>query len=375
MKKSLIVLSLTAFIAGGVQAAAKPLSIIEQGSFATGGSVKQSQGHYNPRPAITQNTDSNSFLAVYQASVAEGGQTLHGDHAAVFYQIPENPKALPIVFLHGAGQSMRTWQTTPDGREGYQNLFLRAGYPVYLIDQPRRGQAGRATVDGSIAAAPDDQFWYAQFRLGEYPNRFDGIAFPKSKAALTQFFRQMTPNTAPFNSKIIAQSLAALFDRIGSGILLAHSQGGDPAWQTALLSDKVKAIATFEPGNFPFPKNETPSTLKSAFGDVTPQSISDEDFAKFTRLPIIIYYGDNIPAEEEVTNSQSQDQWRIRLALAQKWMDTVNRHGGDATLIHLPKIGIKGNTHFIMSDTNNAEVFSHLQNWLKQKGLDYRSLD
>jgi hypothetical protein len=32
------------------------------------------------------------------------GQTYHGDHASVFYQIPVNPHKYPIVMLHGAGQ-------------------------------------------------------------------------------------------------------------------------------------------------------------------------------------------------------------------------------------------------------------------------------
>jgi hypothetical protein len=49
--------------------------------------------------------------------------------------------------------------------------------------------------------------------------------------------------------------------------------------------------------------------------------------------------------------------------------DVVNRHGGDVTIVHLPKIGIKGNTHFIMSDLNNQEFAGHLSAWLDQKGL------
>ena len=53
---------------------------------------------------------------------------------------------------------MRAWQTTPDGREGFQNIFLRKRYPVYLVDQPRRGQAGRSSAEGKITATPDDQF-------------------------------------------------------------------------------------------------------------------------------------------------------------------------------------------------------------------------
>lgn len=74
------------------------------------------------------------------------GQKAYGDHAYVFYQIPAQAKKYPIVFQHGGAQSKRTWETTPDGREGFQNIFLRKGYSVYLLDQPRIGEAGLATV-------------------------------------------------------------------------------------------------------------------------------------------------------------------------------------------------------------------------------------
>lgn len=235
-----------------------PLSIEKQGTFAVGGTVKTSAGTYNPRPAITQGKTSNNFMDVFNASIQSGGQTLHGDHATVHYQIPVNAKRLPLVFLHGAGQSMRSWQTTPDGREGWDTLFLRKGYGVYLIDQPRRGQSGRSTVDATVPATPDDQFWFAQFRMGEYPTFFKNVAFPRDEQSLDQFFRQMTPNIGAFDADLISGSLKALFDRIGNGVLVTHSQGGIVGWYAGIKSpNKIKAIVAIEPGNFlkPFKKN------------------------------------------------------------------------------------------------------------------------
>lgn len=73
------------------------------------------------------------------------GRTFHGDHAYVFYQIPEKARKYPLVFAHGVGQFSKTWETTPDGRDGFQNIFLRRNFSVYLVDQPRRGNAGRST--------------------------------------------------------------------------------------------------------------------------------------------------------------------------------------------------------------------------------------
>lgn len=345
-----------------------PLTIEQQGSFAIGGVVKTSEGNYNPRPEITQSKTSNDFMAVYKANMTNGGQTLHGDHASVFYQIPTDAKPLPLVFLHGAGQSMRTWQTTPDGREGWNNLFLRKNYAVYLVDQPRRGWSGRSTVDGAIPALPDDQFWFAQFRMGEYPHFFKDVAFPQDEASLDQFFRQMTPNTGQFDVDVISDSLKALFERIGNGILVTHSQGGSPGWLTGIKApEKVKGIVAIEPGNFPFPEGEVPPVIESVYGNITPDSVKKADFDKLTRIPIIIYFGDNIA--DKPSKIQGEDQWRIRLTLAKQWAEVVNKHGGNVQVVHLPEVGIKGNTHFMMQDLNNVEVAEYLLGWLKAKGL------
>lgn len=56
--------------------------------------------------------------------------------------------------------------------------------------------------------------------------------------------------------------------------------------------------------------------------------------------------------------------------MGKKFAELVNKYGGDATVIHLPEIGIKGNTHFMFSDLNNVEIADLLSNWLAEKGLD-----
>lgn len=56
--------------------------------------------------------------------------------------------------------------------------------------------------------------------------------------------------------------------------------------------------------------------------------------------------------------------------MAKQFVEAINRHGGDATLVHLPDIGIKGNSHFLMQEKNNAEIMQLVLNWLHEKGLD-----
>lgn len=332
----------------------KPLIIAAQGSFLVGG---------------VKTTQSGSFALA--DALKPTGQTFHGDHAYAFYQIPVKARKYPLVFLHGAGQSKKTWETTPDGREGFQNIFLRRGYGVYLLDQPRRGEAGKSTVSATITPTADEQFWFTQFRIGNYPEYFEGVQFPKDSASLAQFYRQMTPNTGSFDANVIADAVSALFDKIGGGVLITHSQGGGPGWTTAIKNEKIKAIVAYEPySGFVFPKGELPEPIKSAglFGELKGVEIPLADFNKLTKVPIVVYYGDNIAAEP--TAVWNKDHWRSGLEMARIWAATINKHGGDASVVHLPEIGIKGNTHFPFSDLNNIEIADLLSKWLKEKGLD-----
>ena len=332
---------------------AAPLSIEKQGSFAVGGTVVEATEPYDPRHPTPQS------------------QTLHGDHANVNYQIPVDAKKPPLVFLHGAGQSMRTWQSTPDGRDGYQNIFLGKGYPVYLVDQPRSGDAGRSTVKGEIPATPDEQFWFGQFRLGIWPDFYADTQFAQGEENLDQFFRQMTPNTGPFDAGLVADSLKALFGRIGDGVLVTHSQGCGPGWLAGMGSGNIKAIAAYEPGSgFVFPEGEVPEPIDNAspFSPLKASSVPKQEFMELTRKPIVIFYGDNIPSDRVA--EPHKDYWRSAREMAGKFVDAVNRHGGDACIINLPDRGLTGNTHFPFSDRNNEAVAEIFEQWLKQKGLD-----
>lgn len=330
------------------------LVIREQGSFFVGGTVKTEQGVYDTHHALEPN-----------------GQTLHGDHAYVSYQIPTNAREYPLVFLHGSGQSAKTWETTPDGREGFSNIFLRRGFGIYLIDQPRRGRAGRGMESGQINSTPDDQFWYETFRIGVWPDYYEGSQFPRQPEALEQFFRQMTPDTAPYDEQVVSDAVAALFDKIGGGILVTHSQGGGPGWHTAIKSKNVRAIVSYEPGSgFVFPEGEVPDSLPTInpLGALTANVVSLAEFERLTRIPIVIYYGDNIPAEP--SDVWGQDGWRVRMQMARLFAECINRHGGDASVVYLPDVGLHGNTHFPMSDLNNTQVADLLSEWFKRKELD-----
>ncbi|WP_028465421.1 alpha/beta hydrolase [Nisaea denitrificans] len=329
-----------------------PLTIREQGSFTAGGTISTEPGSFDPRKPFEP-----------------AGQTYRGDHLYTFYQIPVSPRKYPIVMWHGYGQFSKTWETTADGREGFQNIFLRRKFPVYLIDQPRRGNAGRSMAGTTLTPKPDEQFWFGQFRVGVWPNYFDGVQFPRDAESLDQYFRAMTPDTGPLDVNLMSDTVSDLFGKIGPGILFTHSHSGGMGWSAAMKSADIKAIVAFEPGSgFTFPESEVPDPLPSSFDTLKGVPVAMSDFLKLTKIPIIIFYGDNIPGTP--TDIPTQDAWRVRLEMARIWSETVNKHGGDVTLVHLPDIGITGNTHFPFSDLNNVEIADLVSKFLTEKDLD-----
>lgn len=346
-----------------------PLVVAEQGSFTVGGATKQHEGNFS-----------------VQHFLEPTGQTAYGDHAYVYYQKPLQPRDLPLIFEHGGAQTKRTWESTVDGREGFQNIFLRKGYSTYLVDQPRIGEAGLALQadDGSnpYAANPmyADHTMFMLCRIGTYDQSgklkpYDNVAFPHDTASLDQFQRTWTPYTGKLDDGVSADALAALLKKTGPGVLVTHSMGGTVGWRTVFRTDNVKGIVAFEPGGSPFlfPEGEKPAQIVASYAPVsaTAMEVPLQDFEKLTKIPIILFYGDNIA--KEASDDVGPDKWRTEMAMAQKFVEAINRHGGQAELVHLPDIGIYGNTHFLMGDTNNKQIAELMEQWLEKHGLAERT--
>lgn len=333
--------------------AGKPITIAQQGSFTVGGNTLQRHGTF----------DNHKFVG--WATQAEEGQSYRGDHAYVEYQIPENAKRLPMVFVHGYGGSGACWQTTPDGRDGFQTLMLRRGYSTYVMDLPGRGRASRSTAETTVKPVADEMFWFDVWRMGQWPRWNDDVQFPKDSASLSQFFRLMVPNLS--DSKNDVPTINSLVEKVGDNILVTHSAGGVLGW-LAGVNPKVKAVAAYEPGSFVFPEGEVPAKIDGLTGGTEGIALPKAQFELLTMKPIVLYFGDYIT--EKVTNNLGDENWRVRLQMARKFVETINRHGGNATLVEFPKEGIHGNTHFLMLDLNNDILASHLEKWLEKNGLN-----
>jgi hypothetical protein len=108
-----------------------PMTIQEQGSFAVGGTIVTAPGTFDPI----------GHGAYNPADQSVAGQTLHGDHAYVFYQVPTNARRLPLVMWHGHGQSGKTWERRPTAARDSRPSFC--GADSRCTSSTSRGAAAR----------------------------------------------------------------------------------------------------------------------------------------------------------------------------------------------------------------------------------------
>lgn len=333
-----------------------------------------------PQKSIVLKTMGSLFFGG-NVTTLKNGVTFHGDHGYAQYYIPQNSRTLPIVMWHGIGQSGKTFESTPDGREGYQAILTRRDWSIYILDQPRRGRAGRTLAATGEAASPtalyESAAWDA-FRFGLWappagPTVFPNVQMPMDGYTIDQFFRQQTPDTGrEQDRKTLGETVGKLFAEIGPGILMTHSQSGQHGWATAMEQpDLVKAIVAYEPGHYVFPEGENPKDIPRGALHVTAMdtpTVPVAEFTKLTRMPILIVFGDNIATD--ISNVYNSEVWRASSLRGRQFVDAVNRHGGDARIVFLPELGIRGNTHVPFADRNNIQVADHLEAWLHEKGLD-----
>ena len=310
------------------------------------------------------------------------------DHGFAEWFIPPRARRHPMVLVHGS--SSRTYQTTFDGKPGFQTLLLGERYPVYLVDLPWTGRAGKACSE--YTWSPVNNTFSARFvftnRVGSWaPNTpassqrfFPGVAFSKDPKALDQYLRNQyvefnTPNNIEIESTALAVLLEELYKEHGIGAILhthssSHSRGLLVPRKTTTLAGQIGWEPSFPPV---FPMGELPPPIPRADGVLVPAGteVPLAEFMKLTKHPILLIWGDFIPKELAAANAGTALETRRIWVEQYKLFATVaNRHGGNVKNVILPEAGVLGNTHHPMADTNNAQVFRVVSQWLKMENLD-----
>jgi pimeloyl-ACP methyl ester carboxylesterase len=299
----------------------------------------------------------------------------------VQYQVPPNARTLPLVLVHGGGGTGQVWESTADGREGFQSLLLRRGYAVYIVDAPRGGRSGFPAFNGPLGWLDDEhqlvhdhttrtgrEHAWSRWRLGpRYPELFAVQAFPME--AVETFLRHIRPRVSD-DPYVAAGALVALLDKIGPAILVTHSNSGLWGWLTASRSAHVRAIVSYEPAVV-FPPDHMPQPVALFKGSqAAGVQVSFAEFSSLAKIPVQVVFGDNIPSSP--VPELPADGRRAQVISARVFAETLNRQGGRASVLLLREAGLKGNSHFPFSDLNNVEVADQLAAFLTKSGLDGR---
>ena len=313
-----------------------PLSLADEGSFFVGGksittSFPDARGGAPPTPGL---------IAVNQMYV--------------HYRIPVASNGHAIVMVHGANHTGQSFETTPDGREGWATWFTRKGFSTYVVDHAGRGRSGfdptpinraRAgqTMTGlpSIAVGTRQAAWMS-YRLGpQYPQFWPDSQFPAE--ALDHYFMQVAPmaeSTLDGEGGNTVDALGQLLDRIGPAIVLVHSQSG--AYGLQLVRKNTQAM----------------KALISVEGDCAP--ITDEELkGAFAHVPLLSVWGDHSFGFA----SRNGDDRRNPCVTT---VGNINRAGGKALFMLLPDLGIKGNSHMMMLEKNNTVIADRIIDWVNR---------
>jgi pimeloyl-ACP methyl ester carboxylesterase len=318
-----------------------PLQVREIGSFHVGGRVVSLDGM--PRREIIPSPGAPPI------QMDPNGQFQVEQMYAQYVKLAEPRARYPLLLWHGGGLTGVTWETTPDGRPGWQMYFLHQGHDVYVSDAMERGRSGWARFPEIFSGEPVFRAMgegWGLFRVGLQSGwsakaaerkAFANTRFPV--AAWDAFARQSVPRWATTDSQIQA-AYNDYVQKVCPCVIIVHSQGGNFAFNAALAApDKVRAVVAIEPSGTP-----------SAGTDASP----------LRGVPHLIVWGDHF--------SQSPFWQQIR-GNVERWAGAIRDAGGTADIMDLPARGLHGNSHMMMMDTNSDEVAGRIQAWIAQRGL------
>jgi hypothetical protein len=336
--KQIVWMFAAAALAGCAQA---PIALKDMGSFHIGGREHTISGKPVKEIVFTPGgmpakLDPNGVYQVEQMYVQ--------------YFIPQSQRGtLPLLMWHGGGLTGVTYETTPDGREGWLNYFIKKGWAVYNSDAVERGRSGWAMYPEVFKGEPvflTKENPFERFRIGAGPGSYNkdpakmklmpGSQFPAD--GYDNFTKQGVPRWTTTDDAIISAYIE-LVDNVCPCVVLVHSQSGQFGQKVAQARpDKVKALVLVEP---------------SSAGDL---KLVD----RLKNIPMLTIYGDYV---------EQDSRWRTIRANQLKFLEQVAAAGGRSDLVDLPKIGIHGNSHMIMMDRNSDQVAGIIQAWLEKQGL------
>ncbi len=279
---------------------------------------------------------------------AENGSVQVYNQMYVGYQLPaEKSHKYPLILVHGGGGQASDWFSTPDGRDGWRDYFLTAGFDVYWVDRPGYGRSPTNIRYGELAASANSSIINFLARSEHWP----GDSQDPDDPAIVEWLSSSPPGPYAGDS-IAAADISKLLERIGPAILVTHSAGAASGWlATDLNSDKVAGVIAFEPGA----SNMTSSIREG----LTFEPALAADFAPYKDAEGCEMQSPNNPsrllnfAAVPVHLVGSELGLIAGLPCAVK---VFQQAGVSVDYTYLPDLGFFGNGHFMMAEKNNGEL-------------------
>jgi pimeloyl-ACP methyl ester carboxylesterase len=280
--------------------------------------------------------------------------------SGLYYELvgAEETQHPPILFIHGGGSTGADFRATPDGRVGWADLLGERGYLSWVTDWPGAGRSG-----------------YRDLTQFTYDDAVDG-------------YRRLLRD-------VIARPV----------VVVPHSMGGAIAWK--LLEEVpdyvagVVALAAVHPANLDTPgevvsddgnvarvrfvvtgveftvDRRKPYTYEPAY--IQRQGVADSLLFPRDAIPALRagYQGMSpvmllqrvgvVPGMPSIRNTSSFKGKTIRLlagdrdpahprAIEERTVACLREWGADARLTWLPDLGIAGNGHYLMGESNSDDV-------------------
>lgn len=343
---------------------------------ATGGaSAKDAPGHAADRQAPIVLEKSGGFVigGKVLTDPKNPDQHLSCDHGYMEYFIPEHARKASLVMWHSS--STQVWQNRWDGGQGFKDMFLHRGYPVYLWDGPRVGRANYSCESITFTPQYRDEGNFTSWNLGPaYGKWWPDTQFPHKTADIWNEATASRYDEFDFLKNIEletdAAAVAADSGKLGDKIVyLTNSAGGLRAMVTTGKAQKnnIAGIVTYESIGYVFPIGDPESpklcTDQNAcpFG---PMGIPLEQFKKLAKLKSIQFVWGDHRSDPSSPIYMYVEQSRLCAKL-------INKYGGHAEVLMLgDDAGLKGSTHIPFADMDNAKVAVLLDNFLKKAKLD-----
>jgi pimeloyl-ACP methyl ester carboxylesterase len=329
------------------------VTLAAMGSFTVGGRRVEVSGR--PERTVTLSPD----LPPY---VVDVNGTYQADHAYVQYFLPARPRGLPLVLVHGGGLTGSCWESTPDGRSGWAWHFLRAGHPVYVVDNVERGRAGWDALGWGAERAPlsrSAQEAWTVFRIGP-PEGFDearpypGCLFPVDDLAALS---AMTVPRWTTTTGLAIAAIEAVLARVGRCAVIAHSQGGGIAAHAAARSpEHVAALVLIEPHSLPG-AGGSDGRAGGPGGRAGGPGGRAGGPGGGAAAPRLIVAGDFI--EQSPVYRGLRAEWHGHLG-------DLAAGGTRADYFSLPAMGHPGNSHAPMMDANSDVVAALVNGWIER---------